>query len=365
MKSKLSKAMYGKSMMKSGGAKKTVAKANSPKMKMGGATMKKSLAKKQAGGKAGGKAGPITEYDSKTLDDLYPSTTMVPIPNAPKNYMSYGTNNNDDATMEMKGRAMSEKNLRSSKNFNKDSVYKTGGATKKMQKGGTTNLDKAKYRRGAVSTTDGTYTKTGKKIGTGVGKKAEYRDFTTGSGDRSYAPTAAGMSEKMKLRQSNKKTTKQGNIEIKKMGGAKKPLAKAQKGKTVTPFQNYMKTPGAVASDTTQSFDVRRDATDNPKLDKAYYETYYAGQKDKRRTGNDKVKYDANGNRVYKTGGMVNSNAKVSAIKTAGSKGVKSGVNTKVTASKVAKGRVGGTSTAPRTATPKAKMGGMMKGKKC
>jgi hypothetical protein len=66
-----------------------------------------------------------------------------------------------------------------------------------------------------------------------------------------------------------------------------------------------------------------------------------------------------------KTGGMVNSNAKVSALKTAGSKGVKSGVNPKVTASKVAKGRVGGTSAAPKTAVPKAKMGGSMKGKKC
>ena len=66
-----------------------------------------------------------------------------------------------------------------------------------------------------------------------------------------------------------------------------------------------------------------------------------------------------------KTGGMVNPNAKVSALKTAGSKGVKSGVNPKASASKVAKGRVGGTSIAPKTATPKAKMGGMMKGKKC
>jgi len=47
----------------------------------------------------------------------------------------------------------------------------------------------------------------------------------------------------------------------------------------------------------------------------------------------------------YKTGGMVNSNAKVSA-------------------SKVAKGRVGGTSAAPKTAVPKAKYGMSMKGKK-
>lgn len=62
-----------------------------------------------------------------------------------------------------------------------------------------------------------------------------------------------------------------------------------------------------------------------------------------------------------KTGGMVNSNARVSAIKKAGSKGVRSGSNTKVSASKVARGRVGGTSAAPRTAVPKAMYGMSMK----
>ena len=61
--------------------------------------------------------------------------------------------------------------------------------------------------------------------------------------------------------------------------------------------------------------------------------------------------------KYLKTGGMVNSNSKVSAIKSAGSKGVMSGTNTRVSASKIARGRVGGTSTAPRTASPKAKMG--------
>jgi hypothetical protein len=65
----------------------------------------------------------------------------------------------------------------------------------------------------------------------------------------------------------------------------------------------------------------------------------------------------------YKTGGMVNSNLKVSALKTAGSKGVKSGVNPKAAASKVAKGRVGGTSSAPKTAVPKAKYGMSMRKK--
>ena len=51
--------------------------------------------------------------------------------------------------------------------------------------------------------------------------------------------------------------------------------------------------------------------------------------------------------------------------KTPGSKGVKSGVNPKAAAQKVAKGKVGGISTAPKTAMPKAKMGGAMKRKSC
>jgi len=59
-----------------------------------------------------------------------------------------------------------------------------------------------------------------------------------------------------------------------------------------------------------------------------------------------------------KTGGMVNPNANLQAGKVAGSKGVKSGVNPKAAASKVARGRSGGTSAAPKTALPKAQKGG-------
>jgi hypothetical protein len=66
---------------------------------------------------------------------------------------------------------------------------------------------------------------------------------------------------------------------------------------------------------------------------------------------------------IMKTGGMVNSNAKIAADKTPGSKGVKSGVNPKAAASKVAKGKVGGMSTAPKTAVPKAKYGMSMRRK--
>jgi hypothetical protein len=149
--------------------------------------------------------------------------------------------------MEMKNRMYSEKGIRSSEDFNKGSVYKKGGAVKKMQKGGVSK----------------------------------------------YAPKMS-----------------------KKYVDSKIPKTKGPEASTPKPAM-------AKYGGTSKSLSA------------------------------------------YKTGGMVNSNAKVSAIKTAGSKGVKSGVNTKVTASKVAKGRVGGTSTAPKGATPKAKMGGMMKGKKC
>ncbi len=62
-----------------------------------------------------------------------------------------------------------------------------------------------------------------------------------------------------------------------------------------------------------------------------------------------------------KTGGMVNANSKVSKQTVPGSKGVKSGVNPKAASSKVATGRSGGTSTAPKTALPKAQMGKIVK----
>lgn len=55
---------------------------------------------------------------------------------------------------------------------------------------------------------------------------------------------------------------------------------------------------------------------------------------------------------TYTTGKLNNPNAKLQAVKKAGSNGVKSGVNPKATASKVAKGRSGGTSVAPKKAVP-------------
>ena len=64
-------------------------------------------------------------------------------------------------------------------------------------------------------------------------------------------------------------------------------------------------------------------------------------------------------------GVIVKMNGNQPVQKRAGSKGVRSGVNPKAKASKVTRGRVGGTSTAPKKALPKAGYGMMMKSKKC
>jgi hypothetical protein len=60
-------------------------------------------------------------------------------------------------------------------------------------------------------------------------------------------------------------------------------------------------------------------------------------------SNNNRNKQKGGAVKKYKTGGMVNSNAKIYADKTAGSRGVKSGVNAKVSKQTSAKGRVGGT----------------------
>jgi hypothetical protein len=162
-----------------------------------------------------------------------------------------------------------------------------------------------------------------------------------------------------------------------KMGGAKK----YQKGGT--PFQEYMKTPGAVASDTTfnkqntPNLSGRTNIPSNPKLKDAFEKTFgmdvfsrsvpdyiwESAPTDNRRQNFDEYHRRMGPNRAkggtakatYKTGGMVNPNAKVSKQTVPGSKGVKSGVNPKATAAKKATGRTGGTSKAPRTAKPKSK----------
>jgi hypothetical protein len=190
---------------------------------------------------------------------------------------------------------------------------KNGGSMKKMQKGGAQDIVDAMYKA------------QGKKAPTT--KKTLKYVKKNGSG---YLPPAG---KKMQAGGTNKKS--------------------------YTPFEYYMKTtPGATASDTSQAFTGNINSG-NPKLDKAYYDTYYAGRESEKRTGRDEVRYDEQGKRVrYKTGGMVNPNAKIQAAKSAGSKGVKSGVNPKAVAAKKATGKSsGGVDTPPKTAIPKAQFG--------
>ena len=65
----------------------------------------------------------------------------------------------------------------------------------------------------------------------------------------------------------------------------------------------------------------------------------------------------------FKTGGMVNSNAKITASKVASGRPTKSAEPK--SAAKKATGKVGGISKAPKAAAPKMKMGGSMKKKSC
>ena len=105
--------------------------------------------------------------------------------------------------------------------------------------------------------------------------------------------------------------------------------------------------------------DVDYDGTPYPVKEKELYSI-----EGKKKGGAKKPMMKKGGSvKKMKTGGMVNSNTKVSALKSAGSKGVKSGVNTKASASKRATGRTGGTSTAPKGALPKAKYGMVMRRK--
>jgi hypothetical protein len=183
----------------------------------------------------------------------------------------------------------------------KPTMAKKGGTVNKMQAGGTSSTKTNMFGK----TKNVSEKEAMEKVTKYANKPGSTVKSTTNGTEKTYVTKPRA--------NSNRSVT----TTFKKVGGAvKKPLVKAQTGKTVkskTPFQNYMKTPGAVASDTTQTFSGIREGS-NPKLDKAYYDTYYAGQENKRRTGIDKVKYDAKGNRLgtgyKKVGGVVKSKKK-------------------------------------------------------
>jgi hypothetical protein len=77
----------------------------------------------------------------------------------------------------------------------------------------------------------------------------------------------------------------------------------------------------------------------------------------------ERVENKAESKMTYKTGGMVNSNAKITAAKTATGSvgGVTKAISKVAVKSAAPKGKVGGISKAPKKASPKMKMGGMTK----
>lgn len=324
--------------MKKSITKKTVAKK--PMMKMGGA--KKVLKKAQYGTQQ----GPLTEADTKLLDrrnnmDVptpYSSTyNRKKIDNTPSNQEYYAQGNTEH-------RITQEQDLR--EGFVPEGMYssfeqKKGGSIKAMKK----------YQTGAP-------------VKGSKGAKASQII----AGISAAAAGAAGIGKNISNRRKAKKAAQEkAKMEASgkmKYGGIKKPLRKAQYGtelgKSTTKKNMFGRT-----KVTTPETGTWRDGSTSKGISKSTYDskgnylknktkstsTFSDGDKQTIVVKNKAGKNNTFGNvrkgiiPVKKTGGMVNSNSKVSA-------------------SKVAKGRTGGTSSAPKTATPKVKMGGMMRMKK-
>jgi hypothetical protein len=154
--------------------------------------------------------------------------------------------------------------------------------------------------------------------------------------------------EKKKAAEEAKKMSmkKRGGATKYKMGGAKKYQPGGPTGRT--------KYEGPVTKEMTDINSKQFPETNIPFVSNSGSDMLkkYNENRDRRETGTGKTMSRGGATKKYMTGGMVNSNAKVSALKSAGSKGVKSGVNAKAKASTTAKGRTGGTSKAPKGATP-------------
>jgi len=147
---------------------------------------------------------------------------------------------------------------------------------------------------------------------------------------------------------------KKGGIKKMQKGGVKKSLSKAQLG------ENFQ---GPVTKKTNELVNKEYKEYTGPRV---YDQDVKDADELKRlRENYDRIPKEKKGGAVKKkmmTGGMANSNAKVSYQKVAGSKGVMSGVNPKASASNVASSRgTGGVNTPPSQAVPAAKRGGVIK----
>jgi len=281
-------------------------------------------------------AGPLEEGTQKYLDAKYPGTAMKFTGPVDPEYMAdqrdkvaspTRTGWSRKSELEAADRMAEENQMRSAgwaDDFNtgmglsEDNAYKRGGRVKKpmMQKGG--SVKKKMQKGGGILTPAGRI----------KSKKVRNVDLTG-------RQTTVDVS----------KTKRDGTTVTKSVNTSRGFAPTATKTKTVTDKS------GNVVSKESKAMDYNK-----------------AVRKTKRvannvgRNAKDTWAYQKGGTmKKMKTGGMVNSNTKVQADNTPGSKGVKSGINPKAAASKVARGKVGGTSTAPKGAFPKAKMKGSKK----
>jgi hypothetical protein len=222
---------------------------------------------------------------------------------------------------------------------------KMGGTTKKYEDGGkVTRADIKNAQREAKL----------KRIEAGT-EPSTYEKVANISGNVAKTAVAAGEAAKA-IRDTRAGTT--GGSGMKKGGAIKKYQ---DGGRTISQKAAARKT--AKGKGFTDYVMGTKDAPGSEGNKGTYVPFTRQGRKDAKKTGMVSSKEMKSPRKVMKTGGMVNSNSKVSALKSAGSDGVKSGVNPKVAASKVARGKVGGISSAPKTAVPKAKYGMSMRKK--
>jgi uncharacterized protein YgiM (DUF1202 family) len=206
---------------------------------------------------------------------------------------------------------------------------------------------KTKYQDGGANGTKG-QGKLGPALGIGTTVSSAAALITKMIADKVKAKKEAkAEEEKKKAAEAAKKMTmqKMGGTTKYKMGGAKK----YQPGGPTTPPagpRDPMSAPGV--SSPTGPYSTSTPTMGGTSLTPAEVAALNKKAAIDKRMGRSKY----GGAKKYMTGGMVNSNAKVSALKSAGSNGVKSGVNPKAKASTTTKGKTGGTSKAPTKATP-------------
>ena len=344
MKTKMTKAMYGKSMMKKGGVKKSLPKAQTGKaVRSVDTNQYGSTGEVEKTNKKGATKFKTVEISNTGSSMTNPSST----PTARIDKTKY-----DKEGMETKGTTKDisvKKAQRMINRIGNKATMQKGGAMKKMQGGGIASTIKAGVNKAV-------------KASAGPARKAAIADpntkfpYTSPTGVV-YENRAALESGSPSSRLTTENLKKTGKM---KKGGSTKSLPKAQAGKAL-----------GVAKGIGAARQANKNAVLNNPNTKYPYATssgvVYANKENYKSGSPDSNLTIQNLKRMgkMKTGGMVNPNSSVSKQTVPGSRGVRSGVNPKASSSKVAGSRgAGRANNPPSKAVPTAKRGGMVKKKR-